>query len=101
MIRSINSSMEFSGTFETVSTIDKDKMLQIIGADFAKANDEWSLSSQKLIQRRKHKKYRTNKKWAKRYGYITKTKDLGPFGIDKLETTGDITTINFICKGEN
>jgi len=25
-----------------------------------------------LVQRRTHRKYRTNKKWAKRYGYVTK-----------------------------
>lgn len=66
MIRTINTNQEFSCTM--TSDFDKDRLLDILGVskEPPKCKVEFSIGK---IQRRKHKKYRINKKWAKKYGY--------------------------------
>lgn len=55
------------------SSIDTEKLYDLIGFDSSKMPDAYDIGFQKLVQIRKHKKRRINKKWAKRYGYKTVT----------------------------
>ncbi len=41
----------------------------LIGIDMAKFPDKYSIEYVEVVQARKHRKKRINKKWAKRYGY--------------------------------
>lgn len=52
-------------TFETTN-VDIDTLL---GTDKANMPDTYDLTYTKVVQCRRHKKKRINKKWAKRYGY--------------------------------
>lgn len=99
MIRNISRSkdIELSATCE----INLDVLNRIIGTDTTNSNDAWEFHYTKLVQRRKHKKYRINKKWAKRYGFREETYNMGNYHIDSVEKNGDITTYNMIRKGEN
>lgn len=58
--------------------IDTSLFAKLIGIDLANGQDATcaSMVFQKTyqVQRRRHKKKRINKKWAKRYGYVTKFK---------------------------
>lgn len=58
--------------------IDASLFAKLIGVDLAQGRDVTctSMIFQKpyQVQRRRHKKKRINKKWAKRYGYVTKFK---------------------------
>lgn len=59
-------SSEMSITFNVNKPIDLNKVL---GLDIAKFPDSYDVQYVKIIQARKHKKKRINKKWLKRYGY--------------------------------
>ena len=52
-------------------TINNDVLTKLTG----KVSDKYDITLPVIVQRRKHKKKRTNKKWAKRYGFkcVTKT----------------------------
>lgn len=55
--------------------VNSDIFKQIPGIDLSNSRDmscSMKLLSPYQIQKRKHKKRRINKKWAKKYGYITK-----------------------------
>lgn len=54
-------------TFETAN-VDIDTLL---GIDKTNMPDTYDLTHTKVVQCRRHKKKRINKKWAKRYGYKT------------------------------
>lgn len=99
MIRNISCSkdIELSATCE----INLDVLNKILGADITNSDDAWAFHYTKLVQRRKHKKHRINKKWAKRYGFKEETYNMGNYHIDSVDKTGDITTYNMIRKGEN
>lgn len=52
---------------------------KLFGVDLAKGvSQSFALECKApyKVQKKRHKKWRTNKKWAKRYGYITKFKDI-------------------------
>lgn len=53
-------------------TLCSEKLEELFGVDPASQEDSFAISYCYLIQKRKHKKKRINKKWAKRYGFITK-----------------------------
>lgn len=54
-------------TFTMTSTFDDDLINDLLGIDVALGN--FSLSYMTKVQAKKHRKWRTNKKWLKRYGY--------------------------------
>lgn len=53
----------FDATEETVG------INKILGLDIAQMSDSYDIQYIMLVQARKHKKKRINKKWLKRYGY--------------------------------
>ena len=52
--------------FSTEETVESNK---ILGVDIAQMPDSYNIKYIKIVQVRKHKKNRINKKWLKRYGY--------------------------------
>lgn len=52
--------------FTTEETVDFNK---ILGLDITQMPDSYDIQYVKIVQARKHKKKRINKKWLKRYGY--------------------------------
>ena len=52
--------------FTTEETVDINK---ILGLDIVQMPDSYDIQYVKIVQTRKHKKKRINKKWLKRYGY--------------------------------
>lgn len=99
MIRSLNTytDTEFSATCE----INLNVLNRIIGTDTTNSNDAWEFHCTKLVQRRKHKKHRINKKWAKRYGFREETYNMGNYHIDSVDKIGDVITYNMIREGDN
>lgn len=53
--------------------VDMDKFYSLLGVDVSKMPDSYDIQFLKVVQVRKHKKRRINKKWGKRYGYKTIT----------------------------
>ncbi|WP_288682264.1 hypothetical protein [uncultured Eubacterium sp.] len=51
------------------TTDEKDDFNKILGLDVAQMPDPYDIQYVKIVQARKHKKKRINKKWLKRYGY--------------------------------
>ena len=45
------------------------EVIKILGLDIAQMPDSYNIQYIKIVQVRKHKKKRINKKWLKRYGY--------------------------------
>ena len=62
-----NPTYEF--TFNADKPIDTEEFYKILGIDIANMPDAYDVQFIKLVQARKHKKRRINKKWLKRYGY--------------------------------
>lgn len=60
--------IEFSSNCE-VNQVNQEVLNKVIGIDESKLPDKYDVQISELIQKRKHKKKRINKKWAKRYGY--------------------------------
>ena len=54
-------------TFTMTSTLDDDDIKKILG--IGNPTSTFSIQYPKLVQAKKHRKWRTNKKWLKRYGY--------------------------------
>ena len=52
--------------FSTEKTVESNR---ILGVDIAQMPDSYNILYIKIVQVRKHKKKRINKKWLKRYGY--------------------------------
>lgn len=50
------------------------------------------------VQKRRHKKWRTNKKWAKRYGYITKFRDIRITDVTPIIDPSDPNELGFIVR---
>ena len=86
MIREINTTAEFSGSF----TMNPDLFSEL----FSLWNDDnpWTLEQKILVQNRKHRKRRINKKWAKKYGFREEIKSLGKYQIENIDVEGEITT---------
>ena len=74
-VKSINRPLSANAEFEMEAEIDVPLLHKLAGVDLA-AHGAQSFSAEfsepYQEQRRKHKKKRINKKWAKRYGYVTK-----------------------------
>lgn len=51
--------------------VDMNKFYSLLGVDVSKMPDSYDVQFLKVVQVRKHKKRRINKKWVKRYGYKT------------------------------
>lgn len=51
------------------TTDEKVDINKILGLDVAQMPDSYDIQYVKIVQARKHKKKRINKKWLKRYGY--------------------------------
>jgi hypothetical protein len=49
--------------------VDMNKFYSLLGVDVSKMPDSYDVQFLKVVQVRKHKKRRINRKWAKRYGY--------------------------------
>lgn len=49
--------------------LDTDELCKILGLDEAKMPDKYDIQVSKVVQCRRHKKKRINKKWRKKYGY--------------------------------
>ena len=62
-----NPTYEF--TFNADKPIDTEEFYKILGIDIANMPDAYDVQFIKLVQARKNKKRRINKKWLKRYGY--------------------------------
>lgn len=78
----------FDATEETVG------INKILGLDIAQTPDFYDVQYVKIVQPRKHKEKRINKKWLKRYGY--KTVIVNSEGLDvKTHTDG---TVEFVKK---
>ncbi len=60
-------------SFDFDKPVDMDKFYSLLGVDVSKMPDSYDVQFLKVVQVRKHKKRRINKKWAKRYGYKTIT----------------------------
>ena len=78
-ISNLGFSMSANAEFEMTADIDIPLFEKLYGVDLAHGHDTTaSLSFREpyQVQARRHKKCRINKKWAKRYGYITKYRDV-------------------------
>lgn len=81
----------FDATEETVG-VDK-----ILGLDIAQTPDSYDVQYVKIVQARKHKGKRINKKWLKRYGY--KTVIVNSKGWDvKTHTDGTVEFVKEVMK---
>lgn len=58
-------------TFNMNNPMDTEEFYKMIGFDSTKMPDAYDIQLQKIVQVRKHKKRRINKKWLKRYGVRT------------------------------
>lgn len=56
-------------TFDMVEPMDTDKLYKVLGIDEASMPDKYDIPVLKVVQCRRHKKKRINKKWKKKYGY--------------------------------
>ena len=56
-------------SLNTNELIDTDELMKILGLDLAKQPDAYDIQYTKIVQVRRYKRKRINKKWIKRYGY--------------------------------
>ena len=56
-------------TFDMVEPMDTDKLYKVLGIDEASMPVKYDIQVLKVVQCRRHKKKRINKKWKKKYGY--------------------------------
>jgi hypothetical protein len=84
-IRAVNIPISKSAEFSIEAEIDSDLYSRHIGFEPG-LGDTFSITFKEpyQVQRRKHKKKRINKKWAKRYGYITKFRT---YQVDEVRFT--------------
>ena len=84
-IRSINIPISKSAEFSIEAEIDSRLYSEHIGSAL-NMGDTFSITFKEpyKVQRRKHKKKRINKKWAKKYGYITKFRT---YQVDEVRFT--------------
>lgn len=78
-ISSLGFPMSANAEFETTADINIPLFEKLCGIDLAHGHDmtaSLSFREPYQVQVKRHKKRRINKKWAKRYGYITKYRDV-------------------------
>lgn len=89
-VRSINFPLSAEAEFTLEAEIDGDVYKRMIGFDAApfpyNTGFSFIYSAPYQEQVRKHRKKRINKKWAKRYGYVTKFKH---YQLDNVYVTND------------
>ena len=78
-------------------TLCSEKLEELFGVDTASQEDSFAINYCYQIQKRKHKKKRINKKWAKRYGFISIPIVIPGF---RLEDGSDSNTIVFFNRKE-
>ena len=78
--------VSFSGEF----TINEDLMKKLLGewSPITGSQAKYNLCYTTLVQARRHKKKRINKKWLKRYGYKYVIKTLDGFKLDNVNDNG-------------
>lgn len=59
----------YTCTFDMVEPMDIDKLYKALGIDEASMPDKCDIQVSKVVQCRRHKKKRVNKKWERKYGY--------------------------------
>lgn len=86
-IRAVNIPISKSAEFSIEAEVDAKAYARHVGVAPGLA-DSFSITFKTpyQVQRRKHKKKRINKKWAKKYGYITKFKT---YQADEVHFTDD------------
>lgn len=68
-ILSFNHDPSYTITFGIDEPINIEELYKVLGVDTSNMPDAYDIQYIKIVQVRKHKKRRINKKWAKRYGY--------------------------------
>lgn len=68
-ILSFNHNPTYTITFDIDEPINTEELYKALGVDTSNIPDAYDIQCVKIVQVRKHKKRRINKKWAKRYGY--------------------------------
>lgn len=64
-----NYNPSYTITFDIDKPINTEELYKILSVDTSNAPDAYDIQYVIIVQVRKHKKRRINKKWAKRYGY--------------------------------
>ena len=95
-VKRFSASMSADAEVSFECDIDTSLFAKLIGIDLANGQDATcaSMIFQKpyQVQRKHHKKKRINKKWAKRYGYVTKFKT---YRIEEVSIEQNEGTISF------
>lgn len=68
-ILSFNHDPTYTITFDINDSVNTEEFYKVLGVDTSSMPDTYDIQILKIVQVRKHKKRRINKKWAKRYGY--------------------------------
>lgn len=91
-ILSFNHDLSYTITFDINEPINTEELYKVLGVDTSNMPDAYDIQYVKIIQVRKHKKRRINKKWAKRYGYKQVVVDSKGWKI-KNNTDGSIELV--------
>lgn len=91
-ILSFNHDPSYTITFDINEPINTEELYKVLGVDTSNMPDEYDIQYVKIVQVRKHKKRRINKKWAKRHGYKQVVVDSKGWKI-KNNTDGSIELV--------
>lgn len=91
-ILSFNHDPSYTITFDINEPINTEELYKALGVDTSNMPDAYDIQYVKIVQVRKHKKRRINKKWAKRYGYKQVVVDSKGWKI-KNNTDGSIELV--------
>lgn len=91
-ILSFNYNPSYTITFDINEPINTDELYKVLGVDTSNVPDAYDIQYVIIVQVRKHKKRRINKKWAKRYGYKQVVVDSKGWNI-KNNTDGSIEIV--------
>lgn len=91
-ILSFNHNPSYTVTFDINEPINTEELYKVLGVDTSNVSDAYDIQYVIIVQVRKHKKRRINKKWAKRYGYKQVVVDSKGWNI-KNNTDGSIEIV--------
>lgn len=91
-ILSFNHDPSYTITFDINEPINTEELYKVLGVDTSNMPDAYYIQYVKIVQVRKHKKRRINKKWTKRYGYKQVVVDSKGWKI-KNNTDGSIELV--------
>lgn len=91
-ILSFNHDPSYTITFDINEPINTEELYKVLGVDTSNMPDAYDIQYVKIVQVRKHKKRRINKKWTKRYGYKQVVVDSKGWKI-KNNTDGSIELV--------